>query len=1031
MSGGNTSGDTRTNVGRSTLLRNAAVLGGAIAICSWLTPSLHSWTFLFAGDDHGVNIVAHPPGYTGGGGEVRVAVGIDPASAHAEEMVQPVRNIVATFNDLAASTGNLVRGAGNNVPRNHIDFESVALHEIGHALGLGHPNLATESKVPFKEQEDYTKTTKGANGSFDLDPGRDAVIGSSDDVRGDDVNLHWFRRSNNDPFTIAPTVDSTTYGRDLADLPDGHRFAANADRLVGRRLGVASSEAVMQQGTFPGEAQRTLGHDDVAGLRYAMSGVDERSGTADDYVLVLEYAGLDDRADIVLEFDDRETEFAVAETWADLRRGHAFIVDSRVYFNDSFNWFFNPEGDAGGGGPDLVVQSTTVSDRVLVPGQSFTYSATVRNRGGSASAATTLSFRGRPRGGAFTVVHTDLVGRLSPSETSERTAGLTAPRQLGPYEYDACVAAVSGEDDTGNNCSTVVSVTVSIAGGCTNDLGVVSGTVTRTGSWDGRCPSVHYASGEYARYYSFRLNGRASVTIDLTSPSVDTWLALRNGPGTGSGGLIADDDDGGDGGNSRISRTLTAGTYTIEATTFSPRRTGLFTLTLAVDAGTTRPDLVVQSPAVSDAVLAGGESFTFSATVRNQGDAASAATVLSYRQRRRGESWTVLGATEVDALSPSGTSVESIGLTAPAEAGDYEYGACVAEAAGESDTANNCSVPVPVVVRAGPDLVVETPTVSDGSLTSGQSFTLSATVRNRGGSEAEATTLTYRHRRAGGSWVEAGAASVDALPAAAATDVSIHLTAPARAGAYEYGACVSAAVGESRTANNCSGPVQVGVCVVDSLGSATVERRVVGSWGVGCGSTRRPGSYARYYSFVLDRAAEVRVGLASTADTYLFLLEGAAIDGEAVASNDDFGAGDSDSRIVTSLPAGTYTVEATTYSAGVTGSFALRVGERRPFTDDPIVAGVPVKAVHVTELRERIDELRVSAGLPRYPWVDRTIVRGVTPVKALHWERMRAALGEVYDREGRPRPRYAAAVRTGVPIEAGHVDELRRAVEGL
>ena len=68
---------------------------------------------------------------------------------------------------------------------------------------------------------------------------------------------------------------------------------------------------------------------------------------------------------------------------------------------------------------------------------------------------------------------------------------------------------------------------------CTNDLGTVSGTVTRSGSWDGSCPSVHYSNGEYARYYTFTLGGRASVTIDLTSPSVDTWLALRNGAGDG------------------------------------------------------------------------------------------------------------------------------------------------------------------------------------------------------------------------------------------------------------------------------------------------------------------------------------------------------------------------------------------------------------------------------------------------------------------------------------------------------------------
>ena len=131
------------------------------------------------------------------------------------------------------------------------------------------------------------------------------------------------------------------------------------------------------------------------------------------------------------------------------------------------------------------------------------------------------------------------------------------------------------------------------------------------------------------------------------------------------------------------------------------------------------------------------------------------------------------------------------------------------------------------------------------------------------------------------------------------------------------------------------------------------------------------------------------------------------------------------------MSAGTYTVEATTFLEEVTASFTLRVSERRSFTDDPVVAGQPIEAEHITELRRRIDELRVSAGLGRYSWVDRTIRPGVTPVRAVHWEQMRTALDEVYDADGRRRPRYTDAIRVGVPIEAEHVNELRRAVQGL
>ena len=127
----------------------------------------------------------------------------------------------------------------------------------------------------------------------------------------------------------------------------------------------------------------------------------------------------------------------------------------------------------------------------------------------------------------------------------------------------------------------------------------MSGTVTRSGRWDGTCESVHYSDGRAARYYSFTLSESALVTIDLTSPSVDTWLALRYGSGTGSG-LIEEDDDDGGGFNARITRRLAGGTYTIEATPFggffAGSETGSFTLTLevgpATQTDTTPPSLV-------------------------------------------------------------------------------------------------------------------------------------------------------------------------------------------------------------------------------------------------------------------------------------------------------------------------------------------------------------------------------------------------------------------------------------------------------
>ena len=99
-------------------------------------------------------------------------------------------------------------------------------------------------------------------------------------------------------------------------------------------------------------------------------------------------------------------------------------------------------------------------------------------------------------------------------------------------------------------------------------------------------------------------------------------------------------------------------------------------------------------------------------------------------------------------LAASGTSAESIDLTASATAGTYYYGACVDAVTGESSTTNNCSGSVQVTVseappQTSPDLTVGSPSVTDSSLETGESFTLSATVSNAGDGASAATTLRY------------------------------------------------------------------------------------------------------------------------------------------------------------------------------------------------------------------------------------------------------------------------------------------------
>ena len=109
-------------------------------------------------------------------------------------------------------------------------------------------------------------------------------------------------------------------------------------------------------------------------------------------------------------------------------------------------------------------------------------------------------------------------------------------------------------------------------------------------------------------------------------------------------------------------------------------------------------------------------------------------------------------------------------------------------------------------------------------------------------------------------------------------------------------------------------------------------------------------------------------------------------------------------------------------------------GNGGAFTDHPIVPGVtPVKAVHFTELRTRIDGVRTAVGLGRFAWTDAVLSAGVTRVRIVHLLELRTALGAAYSASGRSAPSWTDAAPSAgrTPIRVAHLMELRAAVVGL
>ena len=482
--------------------------------------------------------------------------------------------------------------------------------------------------------------------------------------------------------------------------------------------------------------------------------------------------------------------------------------------------------------PDLVVLSPRVSNDSPAAGTAFTFSATVRNAGSFRATRTTLRFYRSTNATistADTAVGTAAVGALAAQGTSSESIALTAPSSPGTYYYGACVAAVTGESDTTNNCSSSIAVTVLItqqqqgvpdlvvaSPSVSDDIPAagaaftLSATVRNDGDGD--------AAATTLRYYQ---SPDATITTEDTVVGTDAVGALA------AQGTIAQ------------SISLTApsipGPYyygaCVAAVTDESDTTNNCSSSIAVTVLITQqqqgvPDLVVASPSVSDDIPAAGAAFTLSVTVRNDGDGDAAATTLRYYQSTDATITTedtVVGTDAVGALAAQGTIAESISLTAPSSPGPYYYGACVAAVTDESDTTNNCSSSIAVTVlvtqqqqQGVPDLVVASPSVSDDIPAAGAAFTLSATVRNDGDGDAAATTLRYYQSPDATITTEDTVVGTDAVRALAAQETiaeSISLTAPSSPGPYYYGACVAAVTDESDTTNNCSSPIAVTVLV--------------------------------------------------------------------------------------------------------------------------------------------------------------------------------------------------------------------------
>ena len=276
-------------------------------------------------------------------------------------------------------------------------------------------------------------------------------------------------------------------------------------------------------------------------------------------------------------------------------------------------------------------------------------------------------------------------------------------------------------------------------------------------------------------------------------------------------------------------------------------------------------DLIVESVSVNKTTVTAGDHFQLDARIWNQGKAASNATTLHYYlstdESISTEDTAVASDSVVSLLGkgkhPTRRRAEmSETLKAPHTPGVYYYGVCIAGAANESDTRNNCSQaivmtveappppPVPVVSQEtvplprpeGPDLAIIAGRVDRSTIKVGEGVRLHITIKNLGRRSAAATTIRYYRSSDAPISIEdteLRAAPMGQLGAGQSIATWSLLPSPASLGVYYYGARIDGVASEVDTFNNVSDGYEItverqGAAVLIASGTIATQSLAVG-----------------------------------------------------------------------------------------------------------------------------------------------------------------------------------------------------------
>lgn len=490
-------------------------------------------------------------------------------------------------------------------------------------------------------------------------------------------------------------------------------------------------------------------------------------------------------------------------------------------------------------------------------------------------------------------------------------------------------------------------------------------------------------SGEYFDTYTFQARAGDRFVIEMISGQFDPYVGVA-----GPGGFSEEIDDGGEGTNSRLAFAAPAtGTYTITATSFRPGETGSYTLRLGPDAVPVRlppppPDRRDQTSGTPPGevrvgqtvrgTLAGGDE------TLGSGEFADSWTLNG----RRGERYEIrLSSTAFDPYlmvrGPGGLSADNdddaagqdgtnarllitaaadgpitIGATSfrPGETGSYTLDV--------RRPASGAALPPPppppaAGIQVGGPPVRGTLAAGDTTLSSGE-FADTYSVQLRRGqtvtAELDSTAfdaylITYGPGDVRVDNDDGPGAGTNARATFTAAQDGVYFVRATsfrsgETGAYSLRlrAAPAADGGGAAPPPVQAGRLQPGQTVSGTLASS--DPRTQG------------GQFVDRYTFQGRAGQRVVLDMASPGfDTVVTLVSPSG----AREQNDDIASGNTNSRLDTTLATtGTYTVEASSFQTGTTGSYTLALatpaGETRPARPEPqpgageprVVAGTPV-----------------------------------------------------------------------------------------